>query len=129
MCVLAVFISILLVYIVAQVLMDDRGKIQLISKFLVEPLSIEWVRNCVITLQIPLIFYWIATIYKSAFGQYFENIQSMLQTIGCFGIGLLIAAMLIPIHKKSLKQVLAILIGLVLGMIPITILPFVVSLV
>jgi hypothetical protein len=129
MCVLAIFISILLVYIVAQVLMDDRGKIQLISKFLIEPLSIEWVRNCVITLQIPLIFYWIATIYKSAFGQWFENIQSMLQTIGCFGIGLLIAAMLIPIHKKSLKQVLAILIGLVLGMIPITILPFVVSLV
>jgi hypothetical protein len=129
MCVLSVFISILLVYIVAQVLMDDRGKIQLISKFLVEPLSIEWVRNCVITLLIPLLFYWIVTIYKSVFGQWFEVIQPILQTIGCFGIGLIIATILIPIRKKNFKHVLALLIGLALGIIPITILPFVVSLV
>jgi hypothetical protein len=109
--------------------MDDRGKIQLISKFLVEPLSIEWVRNCVITLLIPLLFYWIVTIYKSVFGQWFEVIQPILQTIGCFGIGLIIATILIPIRKKNFKHVLALLIGLALGIIPITILPFVVSLV
>lgn len=125
---LALAVTILLVYVTAKVVMDDRGKAQIISKFLVEPLDVIWVRNCVLVVQIPLILYWINNVYSRVLGDWIGIVQLVLQIVCCFGIGLIVAGILIPIPKKrSVQQIGAFLAGILIGILPATILPLVLS--
>ncbi len=125
---LALVLTVLLVYVTAKVVIDDKGKAQIISKFLVKPLSVAWVRNCVLFIQIPLILSWINSVYSRVLGDWFGIIELILQILCCFGIGLVIAAIIIPIPKqKSIQQVGAFISGTLTGIIPATILPLVLS--
>ena len=125
---LALTVTALVVYVTAKVVIDDRGKAKIISRFLVEPLNVIWVRNCVLFIQIPLILSWINSVYSRVLGNWFGIIQLLLQIVCCFGIGLVIAAIIIPIpRKKSIKQVGAFVSGILTGILPATILPLVLS--